>query len=395
MLKLLSEVCQLFMTYRYWRLSVIVVLVVLFICCLYLLSLVGFIDRLNELPFSQFRYPRHINISEFIMDHKTNYKYKNIIINRFNHTFLTYPSFKCSQTQNNTFLIFLIKSKPDNIERRDAIRQTWANNETLDAKSTKRVFLMGNSRDNIINENVKNEAKKYKDILLIDFKDSYYNNTIKTFNGLRWFYEFCENVDFIMLVDDDFFVATTSLISYLKLTDINSPLLVGFANPYLQPVRCKICKWYIPISEYPFDKYPRYLSGGALLMTAVVAKSIFIASKVVKNFKLDDIYLAIIAHKLGIYPKHNDNIHIDKVSYRNRHFKNILASHGYSKREEFYLAWQCHMHNICNFQEGFGINFIVCCVLLTVIYLTCRKKIQNILRTLMKVFRKSSAALRI
>lgn len=337
----------------------------------------------KAIPISKFHYPSHINMSKFVEDYQKNMS-QNLPLKRTEYKLLSNPKFLCSKyklTRERLFLIFLIKSKTENIKQRNIIRETWANDKTMASNSVKRVFLIGNSKDVSANKNLEMEIKYYEDIVLINYIDNYDNNTIKTLSGMRWLYEFCKNVDFVMLVDDDYFVATNSLLTFLKTQDRKSKLFMGYEYPNSGPFRFRLSKWYVSFWDYEFDTYPRYISGGAVVMTKKMATSLYIASKLIKPFKIDDVYLGIIAHQLDIKPQHNQHIYVDMIPHTDPHFKTLLASHGYSE-DEMRKAWKCHQENRCHFSYSTGIFFMSVSIISTLIILVIILRFSGIVHSL-------------
>lgn len=81
-------------------------------------------------------------------------------------------------------LLVLIKSAPGNTARRDAARRTHMSGSAKYNMSARLLFIIGDCEANqtaIIQE----EAKMYGDTLQIDFKDGYYNLTIKLIMGFK------------------------------------------------------------------------------------------------------------------------------------------------------------------------------------------------------------------
>ena len=70
-------------------------------------------------------------------------------------------------------LIFIIKSKPDYFNKRSSIRRTWGS-------TVKCVFfLVGNSAQNTLNNQVYHESSVYSDIVFCPIIDHYSNLTFK------------------------------------------------------------------------------------------------------------------------------------------------------------------------------------------------------------------------
>lgn len=83
-------------------------------------------------------------------------------------------------------LVYLIKSAPENFERRAAIRKTWGKTG-LDSPSTRTVFLIGLTSSNQTQERLRQEHLDHgMDLVQGDFADHYYNSTLKTMMALKW-----------------------------------------------------------------------------------------------------------------------------------------------------------------------------------------------------------------
>ena len=76
--------------------------------------------------------------------------------------------------------------------------------------------------------------------------------------------------------------------------------MYGHQQLYSRPIGNQRSKWYISEEQYPFDMFPTFLSGGAILTHISVVRRLHIAFPYVKIIDLDDVYVAIVAHKLNI-----------------------------------------------------------------------------------------------
>jgi hypothetical protein len=54
--------------------------------------------------------------------------------------------------------------------------------------------------------------------------------------------------------------------------------MYGHEQCYNRPVRNQISKWYISEEQYPFDMFPTFLSGGAILTHISVVRRLQIFS---------------------------------------------------------------------------------------------------------------------
>jgi len=125
-------------------------------------------------------------------------------------------------------LIILVKSAGMNFKKRAAVRSTWGNPRRFSDVSIKTIFLLGrvgNPREltgaldgklRPMAYTITAESSKYKDMVLGDFRDTYYNNTLKTLLGLRWLVEICPNFRFAYFVDDDMYVSVKNLLKFVR-----------------------------------------------------------------------------------------------------------------------------------------------------------------------------------
>jgi hypothetical protein len=214
-----------------------------------------------------------------------------------------------SNTSNNTHRVLnqtgTSKTSP---KSHRVLNQTGTNIKSDTSHTAYRVvlvFLLGSDPD--LQLYVDAEAAVHGDIVQEDFVDAYWNNTIKLVMGFNWALEFCTEAQFIMFVDDDFFVARRNVIDLLG--GVDDQLLPNFITGYLlpgsTPYRDINSKWYISDDDYPFDRWPPYLGGGAFVLSMQMASKFQIAFPYVKAIHIDDTYLGIVAKKIGIKFIHN------------------------------------------------------------------------------------------
>lgn len=282
-------------------------------------------------------YPLNIDMVNLVKTYKSGSQNSSSErINVYPYQFSTEPEVEC---KNDTRLLLLIKSAPGYTTRRNAIRETWGNEKYT--PGIRRVFAMGNSRTHY--RDVQNEIQIYKDILVINYTDSYYMNTWKARGALIWAGQKCSGTNHVILADDDYYVATDMLLQQLELIGSgNKPLFMGWVNPRSFPFRVKSSKWYISLSDYPYDIYPPFISAGSIVMSMDFVVDFIVASEYTKHFIFDDVFLAIVANKLGVAPLDNKFFYTGQVSYSDPRFWNTLTAHGYGLPSELRRAWKCH-----------------------------------------------------
>ena len=264
-------------------------------------------------------------------------------------------------------LVFVIKSGLSNRRHRDTIRKTWGYEERFSDVEIRRVFIVGScdsaSGQDLVKEMaagddqtscqdlIDKENQLHNDIVQADFIDSYYNNTIKTMIGLKWVASYCPDAEFAFFVDDDYYVSTKNLLKFSRnpfgdgseekteLFDFDGRLYAGYVFPTSSPMRHKISKWYVSLDEYPYCRYPPYVTAGAYLLSNRAFKELHLASSYVKHFRFDDIYMGILSKKIGLTPTHSSQFHFYKKEYDATSYSSVIASHGYDGHQELTRVW--------------------------------------------------------
>lgn len=224
-------------------------------------------------------------------------------------------------------LVMAIKSQVGNFENRQAIRETWGRSGLVRGESRKRgrlvrtVFLLGRQDSSTgPHPDLKNllelESQKYGDILQWDFRDTFYNLTLKDLLFWNWLQQYCPTAIFVFKGDDDVFVRTGALLDYLHRqweehllwgalkNQTHMDLIVGDVINYAKPNRDPSTKYYIPESFYK-GVYPPYAGGGGVVYSGSLALRLFEVSDRVRLFPIDDVYLGMCLHKLGLSPSHH------------------------------------------------------------------------------------------
>ena len=238
---------------------------------------------------------------------------------------------------------------------------------------------------------IDSEAQEFGDIVQGDFIDTYYNNTWKTMMALKWLNEYCAGVQFALFVDDDYYVSTKNLLKFIrdpyglnpkptkarnfndvmvdplggasigggrgkltnkrfqqpdgvdskgKPTEFDGRLYAGYVFENSRPMRHKMfSKWFISLEEYPYTRYPPYVTAGAFVLSNLAIKQLYIASNYVRHFRFDDIYLGILAKKINLLPLHSEKFHFHKISSSRNEFKSVIASHGYENINELITTY--------------------------------------------------------
>ncbi|XP_061589435.1 N-acetyllactosaminide beta-1,3-N-acetylglucosaminyltransferase 2 [Cololabis saira] len=256
-------------------------------------------------------------------------------------------------------LLMAIKSQVGNFENRQAIRETWGHSGMVEGNSNKKgglvrtVFLLGRQDSSTgPHPDLKNllelENQKYGDILQWDFRDSFFNLTLKDLLLWQWLQLYCPTATFVFKGDDDVFVRTDVLLDYLltkkkehilwkgntNKTDMD--LFVGDVISNAMPNREPSTKYYIPESFYK-GMYPPYAGGGGVVYSGSLAFRLKEVSELVRLFPIDDVYLGMCLQRLGLSPSHHPGFLTFDLPVTDRGnpcaYKSVLLVHRRSPKE--------------------------------------------------------------
>ncbi|XP_063770488.1 N-acetyllactosaminide beta-1,3-N-acetylglucosaminyltransferase 3 isoform X2 [Pseudophryne corroboree] len=218
---------------------------------------------------------------------------------------------KCGSAaaSKGVFLLLAIKSSPGNYERRTIIRQTWGEQNSYEGAQVRRIFLSGTSKnmreDKHLRQLLRIESKTYGDILQWDFHDTFFNLTLKQLLFYQWFNDYCPGAQFIFNGDDDVFVNTFNVVTYLRGMGKHGAykhLFVGQLIANVGPIRESGSKYYVPVQVTTTKSYPMYCGGGGILMSGYTAHVIHNKSEDIQLFPIDDVYLGMCLAKAGLVP---------------------------------------------------------------------------------------------
>ncbi|KAM9850126.1 N-acetyllactosaminide beta-1,3-N-acetylglucosaminyltransferase 2-like [Aulostomus maculatus] len=224
-----------------------------------------------------------------------------------------------------SLLLLAIKTSELNFRNRQAIRQTWGQVGWAAGQQRKsrgggggyirRVFLLGKESPEELSVDIvqllQKEAKEYGDILQWDFSDTFFNLTLKDVLFWGWFSCYCSHTRFVFKGDDDVFVHTPNMITYLqdqvRLPEAKGTMeefMVGDVISAAAPNRVYESKYFIPDSFYK-GLYPSYAGGGGVLYSGLLAQRLNQISRRVHLFPIDDVFVGMCMARLDAYPIHH------------------------------------------------------------------------------------------
>lgn len=216
------------------------------------------------------------------------------LLSRHKTTLLTTK--KCSRYYH---LLILVASAPDNFDRRNNIRKTWARDTELHWPRWKTYFLLGQTPTSNVSKLLLKEDEAFRDLVRGDYKEHYWNQTYKIQMGFEWAVKYCE-FSFLLKADDDVFVDTARVISYLNEPD--TPKLKLYSGHVMRQVAVtrKLGKWFVSKSEYARNIYPDYCSGFAYILSYDVVTLFVELFEFLPVFKIDDAYVGMLAEQTGV-----------------------------------------------------------------------------------------------
>lgn len=204
------------------------------------------------------------------------------------------------------FLVLMVPVAPNNVEARNAIRQTWGKESRVQGEVVLTFFMLGSPGGADVEEmqkKVKQENMQHRDLIQSNFMDTYLNLTIKTMVIMNWLATRCPTAAYAMKVDSDMFLNIDNLVIMLQKRDIPKlRYLTGMVMWDRPVVRSKDSKWYVSEELFPEPTYPTYTLGMGYVFSNDLPEKFVEVSKLIKPFNIEDAYIGMCMKKLGLSP---------------------------------------------------------------------------------------------
>uniref|UniRef100_A0AC35U4R7 Hexosyltransferase n=1 Tax=Rhabditophanes sp. KR3021 TaxID=114890 RepID=A0AC35U4R7_9BILA len=228
----------------------------------------------------QIYYLSSLSCDTIIKEHLASSNINQTIPYRSKHSFnTTVPKFK-------TFLIVMIMSSPNDVEKRNVIRNTWIKLTSRSQSTVSYRFPVGVKKmQSSAREKLRDEHNVYNDLVFLhDVEEDYQLLTIKTAQTMKYadsHFDF----KFLLKVDSDSFVRIGLLLKSLK--DIDHPKLYwGFLDGRAKPF--KKGKW--KENDWVLcDRYLPYQLGGGYVLSKVLVSYIATNLPLLKMYKSEDV----------------------------------------------------------------------------------------------------------
>ncbi|ODN04429.1 Beta-1,3-galactosyltransferase 1 [Orchesella cincta] len=117
------------------------------------------------------------------------------------------------EQRKNAFVVIVVTSLPGSEQRRSIIRETWGN-KAFEQYGATVVFFVGRPQSLETLAKLHEEVRRYQDLIVDDFTESYYALAIKTLRVMKYFQLHHPKSKFLVKTDDDVFVNVQNLVHY-------------------------------------------------------------------------------------------------------------------------------------------------------------------------------------
>lgn len=237
--------------------------------------------------------------------------------------------------QSGLDLLILVTSHPQHHASRTAIRKTWALQYSNSTYTWQVVFLIGRPLDVVLDWRIHNEHGIHGDILKGNYVDSYRNLTLKVMHGMKWAAERCKPAH-ILKTDDDCYINTQRLPSFLSKRRSNSRLYIGsgFPEDKRLVIRDPSSKWYVSHQDYEHEVYPPYASGIGYILSLDAAKIILHTAGRIAPIPVEDAYVGILADRANIKPLSSARFAKHNTRWGICNYRYLMVIHGLSPGDQ-------------------------------------------------------------
>ncbi|XP_045186972.1 beta-1,3-galactosyltransferase 5-like [Mercenaria mercenaria] len=198
----------------------------------------------------------------------------------------------CSSVTNLTILV-LVLSSTGNLNKRQALRQTWTNGTFYRPYGTlKALFLLGIGDDADVQNKINKESQLYGDIVQGGFIDTYNNLTLKSTMGFEWATDRCRNAKYVIKTDDDIVINMFKLFQNTILRESECDFHVYCHRQQNIVVRENTSKWYVGQDHFKgWTRYSTYCGGSFVMILNEVVPFIYASIFRTPFFWIEDVLL--------------------------------------------------------------------------------------------------------
>lgn len=203
---------------------------------------------------------------------------------------------KCPQS---LFLVIIVSSSAQAYKNRMVIRHTWGADNALQRR-WKTVFLIGEGNTVAVSDQVSRESQIFGDIIQGDYHETFGNKVFKIESGFEWAAKYC-SFDFLLKTDDDVFVNTRSLVTFLRGDGVPKSNFY-FGNLMHNSPVFRTGYYAVSKEDHPDNFFKDYMSGGGYVLSKDLVIRFTQMFDVVKPLKIDDAYIGRLAADIAVKP---------------------------------------------------------------------------------------------
>ena len=201
------------------------------------------------------------------------------------------------------FILITVLSAVGDFNSRKAVRKTWGRIQMYLSHKIASVFFIGTSRDKNISQSITLEMERYRDVVLLDYTDSYEFLTMKTVLAMKWTLMYCPKVKYVLRTTDDVLFSYRKLFAHLETFSLDaiSGLYFG-CGVHGYKDRSILTKGRSAIvSEVNWTNliWPPYVSGSFVILGMDTIVNMYTLSCHTPLTFPDDTYLGVLAEMLG------------------------------------------------------------------------------------------------
>jgi hypothetical protein len=226
--------------------------------------------------------------------------------NPHNYT-ITINEPKLCLNKPDVYLLILIRTIYSQADRRQAIRQTWANQRNFPKRQIILLFLFGATSGQKDQRGIEEESRRYGDIIQENFRDSYENLAIKDVMAFKWAWLYCPHAQFVLVGSDEVVIDVFKLVPFLEYSVLRTDteqFNKRFTLCHLYPCCTKVYrqhpKYSVELTKYEGNAYPNYCSGTTYIVPSNVIGKLYSMSWDTPSFMPDDAWIGVLAEKLGL-----------------------------------------------------------------------------------------------
>lgn len=234
----------------------------------------------------------------------------------------------------------------------------------------RRIFLVGSSPQGIIPSLLEKEIELYKDILQGTFEDTFRSVTAKVILGMKFVKQFCPNVKYIFVSDDDTLLVPWNLFPLINDSVNNNNNSVfyfaGFIYSSSYPSRDTKSRWFVSLSEYSCSHYATYSSGMFYVFSYHTMVTLYELSQEFELIWLDDVFFGLLAQisQIPLTELPWDRYGSDCKSFFELHSvkaaRNISTCHDVDLASDQSFLWNEFCQSFVSSNESKVINNLYC-----------------------------------